>query len=1299
MLCPQRSTIPMTNNGAWLATLVEQILSQYLTTTDPNLSTPSPSPIEYYEGLSNTLISPDPSLLRTVNLLEFRKQAKEVKGVIGDAEHHIRATFTKEALNEPITAEGVPFTHLQVGAVFKILACQVRVSDCFDPPKVDIRIPSFAVVSLDGGPTGIAHLKRVEDDPSVLMNLVEYNLRHNRSMADSDDENHEPLASQEDYQTQMPYLSLKAPSPRRPSPQKPTTSDQSSAQLPGRDTTRKTQTRPLINVSINALNRDSRDICPTERHSSPVEKAVTEPAPSAPQPMKQTPVQRQKLSDSDSSPHETTSNTRMQVNASQSSPNGLAMDVLGPLCNLPTVRELLRQEPKADTKRLMVVRDVCYQNRRATTDLGTMMKELGKTAPLESDDLSEDLTRRETRDQEHDRGYSERGLRTWTRTTTTRWPPRYANWPKEQHVVINDDASWDPPLVGQPSIKGQVPLKLLERVCRTVDRIAGANHKSRDIRESSASEDSPVKNSQLRTSAQTPPPASSPISWSQTPDVSPERPIQARPRLPPDSSPLKSVADVAEDRATVHLPSNVDKSPASSSSGDQETPSSSPLQAVYSEDEDSLMPDDNDNEPSVPPRTEMPNELVSPEDEAPARANAGHLPEASLGQIGERTSVRQARENVGEVLHQDSEAQKKHYGEMIINVSALNSSNSSAPQHATSNLESTRSIQVRRTPVVQRRNSDTSSAFPDHQLDYMNARQGDRAFPLATLSQGFPPSSLFVPGTSVPKLPAKDIAPPSPNLRKSIPPPNFGQPKSEEKPMADITMTGTDGDSPEELRKKRKHPDTTSEDNSKRRRINDESYNPVFRGKDPDYESMELRLRQEQNEGIEEIKKQKEEDRFIREEHVRMTATIRDDQSVESRGRALSPRSSVLSLARQHVSTPITRSSGYRSAASDKVGMTESTLKDTSTGPVAAQDVFESFKLQNSGYTGGRKQFDKACQLIRLLRQPPSRAPPVFAWDDFVFRYNEDYLDYQAMENEAGRVPILYEAYYSNFEEQVCNSKIITLSYISSLSDRSSVKEGTPSISAHPLRAAQVFERESLSRRDSMISWPVSNSEVKDPQLPPPPPRFEETIPAPKSDSPLEKKPQSQRIDHSQDSSVLMWAEKAADADPPDKIWREKPLGAESPELGTPPVSRETADVPMLDLEAPAPSPAPAVRRNRRISPPSVARVAGRRVPWSSPRETPLSAAPKAPDLAPIRNSRGEKGKGKAPRRHTDFPVRSQEDVVDLTGPVVFQKPRPNAELPMVKLEREFAALDGRKGVLNVSASARKEVDIFAWRR
>jgi hypothetical protein len=1293
----------MTNNGAWLATLVEQAISQYLTTTHPGLSSPSLSS-NFHEGLSHTLITPDPSLLRRVNLLEFRKQTKEVRGVIGDTRHSIRATFTKVALNEPaITAEGVPFTHLQVGAVLKILACQVRVTNCFHPPKVDIRISSFVVVSLDGGPTDTTHLKKVEDDPSVLMNLVEYNLRHNSSMADSDDENHEPLASQEDYQTQMPYLSLKAPSPRRPSPQKPTISDQlSSAQLSGRGTTRKAHARPLTNVSVNAPNRDSRDTCLTERHSSPV--PVTEPAPSTPQPMTQTPVQRQKLSDSNSSPHETTSKTRMRVNASQSSPNGSAKDVLGPLCNLPAVRELLRQELKADTKRFMAVRDVCHQNRGAATDLGTMMKELGKTGPRKSEELPEDLSRMETQDQEYDRGYSEHGLRTWTRTTTTRWPPRYTNWPKEQHVVIHDDASWDPSLVGQPSIKGQVPLKLLERLCRTIDGIARAKHKSREIGELSASEDSPVEISLLRTSAevnppngdtavqQTPPPVSSPISWSQTPDVTPERPMQARLRLPPDSSPLKSVADVVKDTATVHLPSNVDEYPASSSSDDQEIPSSSPPQAVDSEDEDSLMPDDNDEEPSLPPKTEVPNELVSLEDEAPARTNAERLPEASVGQIGERNSVRQARENFSEALHQDSEPQK-NYGETIINVSALNSNNSGATQHATSSLESTRNIQVRRTPVRQGRNSDTAGAFPDRQLDYMNDGQGERTLPLASLFQDFLPGTCFVPRTSFPKPPTKEITAPSPSLHKSMPPPNFGHPKSEDEPVADIAMSGTDGDPPEELRKKRRHADTTSEDNPKRRRVNDKSYKPIVRGNDPDYEDMELRLRQERNDGIENIKKRKEEDRLAREDQGRMTATIGDDQSVESRGRPLSPRSSVLSLARQHVSTPITRSSDYQSAASDKVGMTENALKDTSTGPAAAQDVFESFRLIYPGYTGGRKQFDRACQFIRRLGQPP-----FFAWDDFVFRYNEDYLDYQATENETGKLPLPYERYYNDFvEELVCHSKIITRSYISSLSDQSSIRGSTPIISAQPLRAPQLFERESLSHRDeSMINWTVSHSELKEPQPPPPPPRFEATIPTPKHDSPPENA-QSQRIDHSQDSSVLVWAEKAADADPPDKIWRERPPGAESPELGTPPVLRDTADVPMVDLEAPASSPAPAIRCNCRISPPPVARAAGRKLPWSSPRETPLPAAPRAPNSAPIRKTRDEKGNGKAPRRHADFPVRRQDDViVDLTGPVVFQKPRPNAELPMVKLEREFAALDGRKGVLN--ESARKEVDIFSWR-
>lgn len=1299
----------MTTTSSWLGTLVERAVSEYLAATDPHRTSPLPSPFQYHEGLSNILITPSPSLLGDFNILEFVQKHKEVKGVIGDTQHYIRATFTKEALSKPaIKVDGLPLTKFEAGAIFRILACQVRVSDCFEPPKVEIRISSFVVVSQEGGPTDTTHLKKVEEEPSVLMNLLEYGLRRSGSMADSDSENYAPFASQEAYLTQVPYQSLEAASPLRPYPQKPAVSDQLCFQLPGRKTARKAQPRPLNNVSINVPNRDSRDAYLTRRHSVSAERFLTKPSSSTPRLDTQMPLQRERLSDSSASPQETTNDRTPRSNGSQLSQNcvthphtqpanDLAKDILGPFCNSPAVRELLLQEPEADTRRLMVVKDVCRQNKNAAENLDTLMKELRSRPRPNSDEPAERLKRKEMQQRKRPRTSSNEVHSTWQRKFTTRGFPRYSNMGKEQQFIVDDDASWDPSLIGQPSIKGQIALEVLERLTRKIDEIARAMHQRAETGESDTASDVPVEDGELCTYAETSPPTknsanpqmslsnSSQISWSQSPDVSPERPVRARPRLPPDSSPLKNVAEITEDVTRAPSFSDVDKSPTSSSSGDQDLPSSQPPQAVDSEDEDSLMPD-SDGNPSISPNLAgVPDENVSRNQEAPTQSNKGQLLKATPRRIEEPTPAQQPSRSLGKGSPVVPVTLEKNYRGMTVEGPAVKTSTTGAPPHPTASLESMRSIQVSRTPAVQKLVSGSEDQFHTSQLDYGKSWQNLHGLSQANLSQVFLPSSFIVPGTSSPKAPAKDKAAPSPSLRKNLPPPILGQPKDGENSAADLTVEGTDVERQDEFKRKRRHADVTSKENPKRRRVDYESNEPVFRGIDPDFKDWEVRERQERRKGIEEIRMQKETERLAQEQ-LRMATVVRDDQSVESRGRQVSPRSSVLSLARQHVSTPVTRASDYQSAIFDRVRTEESSMKDPLVDPAKAQEIFNLFRLKYVAYTGGRKQFDTACQLIHRLGQPPR---PM--WDDFVFRYNEEYLDYQSTENEAGKVPLLYKDYYNTFvEDQICHGKIITYSHIDTLSHERVVKESTPNISAHLLSTPGLSRSGLLIRHSS-----ISDTAPKEPHLPPPPPHLEIENPVLKVDFPQEKV-KSQRIDHSQNSSVKLWAQQAADADPPDKIWCEKPAGAESPELHTPPLPKDTADMPILDLEAPASSPIPVVKPIRRIIPP-LRPSKGRLVPWASAQVTPLPAAPRAPDPAFVRKTRDEIGKGKAPRRHKDFPVRMQEEVIDLARPVVFQRPRPNAELPITKLEIEFAALDGRKGVLH--GSAKKEVDIFSWRK
>lgn len=167
----------LTNPGrAWLADLVEHALTEYFADDDSVHSSPSSDLFRYEQTLSNLCITPESSLLNTVHLVDTIDQRKEVKAEIGDIEHTLRATFTKAALDgHAVTTRTVRFKKLQVGVIFKLLACEIRISDCFDPARVDIRIISVAVIHPGIGSRQFAtNLKKVENEPSILLILKEY---------------------------------------------------------------------------------------------------------------------------------------------------------------------------------------------------------------------------------------------------------------------------------------------------------------------------------------------------------------------------------------------------------------------------------------------------------------------------------------------------------------------------------------------------------------------------------------------------------------------------------------------------------------------------------------------------------------------------------------------------------------------------------------------------------------------------------------------------------------------------------------------------------------------------------------------------------------------------------------------------------------------------------------------------------------------------------------------------------------------------------------------------------------------
>ena len=1249
--CKIRKALPMNPGRAWLAALVEQGLTEYLADNGSVRSSPSPGLFQYEQTLSNLRITPNPILLDTVHLVETRDQRKEVKAVIGDLEHTARATFTKAALDKAaIATNGVPFERLQVGAVFKVLTCEIRVSDCFTPARVDIRITSVAVICPGKGSALFANLKKLEEDPSVLSKLGEYKWRRSESMDGGSD--NESMASQEDFMTQIPYQSLKPPSPHQP-PVK----------------------RSISPVKILAGIRDPE--------ARPVDKMIT----------------------SASSPE------GLQVRSQQFQIKPVEESALSTAHFATQVP--LALEKRADPK---VKQSIDTVKVTKPEDTPQPSAEMNQNSPIVDQNTTENG------DREGIFSRLSTGVQSlWQkRMTRTRYVPRYAGTrAREQQDLIQNKASWQPALIGQPPIEGQVPLNLLEQLSRAAD--AAAESKAPGAGDEAVTEDEDVG---LTERDRRPPiavesqPAESPLpqlllsptsdtSWEPTPQQSAQR----RPLMPPDSSPIKGKEEAAANVSMNHPDFKDIYSARSSIQADQTLPSSPFSQVLTPDDEDDHIASPTEHEAPAPAATQTTILDIGPDsDDQPEPVSSSiRLPELEVREV-----------------------------EMKNTSQVQNSGNESDVRGAASSLESIRKVQVWRTPAVGRRNSNNANVQSSNH-NQKNAKENIPVLPRASISQSLPPSSQFVPGTYFPQSPkeatsgvmihANRIMPssgqrPSPLVVEEKPglpevedsrkkqrrespvgEVRSKQQRPESTPNADMQITTSEhgriaprisekvsleADQPRDKKpsSKRKRESSILQKSSKRQKSNAVRSKPVPTGTDPDLFAVEIDVKQYRRDIID--KQSAEHDKVAQERPSHAASGPDDDNSVVSEGRPQSPPISLLSTDKHQVLTPITRSSDYQLSNIGKDPLDRSLPGDVSVKQATQQDTFELFVSTYPKYKGGRTQFEQACQLLYELGES---GPRPYLRDDFVYRYNNDYMDdYHFCMTKAGKLPMPFEVFYRESEqdftyEPISVTKVLKDARLSSVLNGISLKEGTSGVNEHPF----IHGKRSFSI--------ASNTE---PQLPPVPLRTEEIGFTTISSSKPKSQPQS--INHSQDSSV--------------KIWLERASGAESPELGTPPLPQTHTKVPPLDLNATASTPIPATKTKPRTVPWQkqnktvlTSEIKSPKYPWNKQTETPPSTAPAATTTSASVGKRPFDLKAKSnkipSRRHTDFPIIKKrhdgKEIIDLTkpaaaapAPIIFRKPRSNAQRAFDELAARYRELDQRRGIEPENVSV---VDVCGWRR
>ena len=426
-------------------------------------------------------------------------------------------------------------TEFKIGAVFLLKTIELRLTDCFDPPRVELWILDLALVGHDRlTQSHKARLQAIDHRPAVQQGIQQY-LRLRNSMAGkaedgchassplksqrSDDEEHADTENREERQlSQLEF----------------------STQVPHHQTQRK-MCSPL---------RDKRWI--DEREGGLLD-LLKDPPPSFPtQGMnrsKQQSLPKPIGSDMICSRTEVVGSIEEMISQFGRENSLEPQPRPSPLAPSLPVQQLMLEDPSAA--------DEAFKEKSFFTTPAAISPEQGEAsvpaglavgggvAPPLSNTLSGD-----TRPSHK----SSRSFQAWRhRLSNKRYLPHFAKKiAQDQDYILNSGDSWQPPLVGRPMLQGMLPVELLNRITSKIDEAAEHARKvvtSRQSLPDEASSDEEPDEAKLPTAKHLENISTTPVSWSETPvcsevsgdvegSLSPSQDFpHHRNRLPPDSSP------------------------------------------------------------------------------------------------------------------------------------------------------------------------------------------------------------------------------------------------------------------------------------------------------------------------------------------------------------------------------------------------------------------------------------------------------------------------------------------------------------------------------------------------------------------------------------------------------------------------------------------------------------------------------------------------------------------------------------------------------------------------------------------
>ena len=311
----------------------------------------------------------------------------------------------------------------------------------------------------------------------------------------------------------------------------------------------------------------------------------------------------------------------------------------------------------------------------------------------------------------------------------------------------------------------------------------------------------------------------------------------------------------------------------------------------------------------------------------------------------------------------------------------------------------------------------------------------------------------------------------------------------------------------------------------------------------PDFRQIDDKLRQRRREFFRTLRTDDNVPPLLRSSVLASNVSPRSE-SVQSSNRRHSAQTSILRQIPS--STPLTSMSAQiQKVLCERPGSTSDMSKKSFLRP---EDQFLVFKQHYPTYEANVTQFLSSCRMIKKLRAA-RKLLPQGVWDDFVYRHYHDYRSHlrEISQSDELESPLSYEEYYTDYVSEPVHLKgVIRLAFIDALSTEKPV----------PTFYSPQFQPPSQSDRPEdkgcSIAASSSASNVRPKESLADKPDEEVVNKVSMTLEPHLQLKEQEEARQSQSSSVHLWLQKSS--------------GAASPDLGTPDRLPSQGDIPYIDL-------------------------------------------------------------------------------------------------------------------------------------